>query len=520
MKCNYQSLPNLNMDVTISFCRRASRTKIDLPDSEVHDENPDDDPTRLPAGPGRRRERAARMRPELADAEPRPVWWDNMPTGPRSDRLIGAVGADLVIIGAGYTGLWAAIEALTEDPSRDVVVLEQQWVGSGASGRNGGFVSESLTHGIAHGAALWPDELDELQRLGRQNVAQIADFVAAHEIDADLRMVGKTTLARTEHEVAALRKAADTHAHHGEKVEFLDRDEVCADIASPAFLAGMRSHAGGLIDPMALVQGLRRAAETLGARIFEQTAATGIGRRGGMLTVRTDRGGVRTGHVLLASNAYPPLLRRLKAWMLPVYDYVLATAPLTAEQLASVGWQQNQGLTDAGNQFHYFRRTRDDRILWGGYDAIYHFGNRVAPELEQRDASHRLLARHFRETFPQLADVPFTHRWGGVIDTTTRFTPIFGTGYDGRVAYAVGFTGLGVASTRFGAQVALDLLAKRDTERTRLKAVTGMAVPFPPEPLRWPAVELTRAALAREDETGRRGTLLRVLDHLGVGFNS
>lgn len=508
------------MQLSLSVAVR-SRALTDLLDAEVHDENADDHPIRLPARHGRHRERGARMRPELSDAEPRPVWWDDVPTGPRSDRLTGAVGADLVIVGAGYTGLWAAIEALTEDPSLDVVVLEQQWVGAGASGRNGGFVSESLTHGIAHGAALWPDELDELLRLGRQNVSQIVDFVARHEIDADLRMVGKTTLARTEHEVSALRQASAMQAQHGEKVEFLDRDQVRADIASPAFLGGLRSHAGGLVDPMALVQGLRRVAETLGARIFEQTAATGIGRHGDLLTVRTDRGEVRTGgHILLASNAFPPLLRRLKSWVLPVYDYVLATAPLTADQLASIGWEQNQGLTDAGNQFHYFRRTRDDRILWGGYDAIYHFGNRVAPELEQRDASHLLLARHFRETFPQLVDVPFTHRWGGVIDTTTRFTPIFGTAYHGRVAYAVGFTGLGVASTRFGAQVALDLLAKRDTERTRLKSITGMAVPFPPEPLRWPAVELTRAALAREDETGRRGTFLRMLDRFGVGFNS
>lgn len=510
-------LPNLNNDATIVPVVHIGPVLLN---PEVHDESPADRParSRMPPvrhGPG------ARMRSELGGAEPRPVWWQGAETGARSDRLIGGVSADLVIVGGGYTGLWAAIEALTAEPTLDVVVLERQWIGAGASGRNGGFVSESLTHGIAHGAAMWPDELEELQRLGRQNVSQIVDFVVRHGIDADLRMVGKTTLARTGHEVAALREAAETQRRRGENVEFLDRDQVRDDIASPAFLGGLRSHSGGLVDPMALVQGLRRVAETLGARIFEQTPATGIGRNGDVLTIQTDAGQVSTkGNVLLATNAFPPLLRRLKAWVLPVYDYVLATAPLTADQLASVGWEQNQGLTDAGNQFHYFRRTRDDRILWGGYDAVYHYGNRVAPELEQRDASHRLLARHFRETFPQLADVPFTHRWGGVIDTTSRFTPIFGTAYRGRVAYAVGFTGLGVASTRFGAQVALDLLARRDTERTRLKAITGMAVPFPPEPLRWPAVELTRAALAKEDQTGRRGVLLRTLDRFGVGFNS
>lgn len=460
------------------------------------------------------------MKDELREAEPRPVWWDGLDTGPRAEPLRGRFKADLVIVGGGYTGLWAAIEALTENPGRRVVILEQAWVGAAASGRNGGFVSESLTHGIAHGDAMWPDELGELQRLGRQNVAQIAEFLQRNNIDADLRLVGKTTLARTPHEVQALRNSVSGYTRRGEAVEFLDRDQVRADVHSTAFHGGLRIHGGGLVDPMALVLGLRRVAEDMGATIFEQSAATGITRTGGNLTVHSTHGAVDTSHIVLASNAYRPLLRRLRAWILPVYDYVLATAPLTADQLASIGWSQNQGLTDAGNQFHYFRRTRDDRIVWGGYDAIYHYGNAVAPELELRERSHRLLAQHFRETFPQLAEVPFTHRWGGVIDTTSRFTPIFGTAFGGRLAYAVGFTGLGVASTRFGAQVALDLLAGRETERTRLKAVTARAVPFPPEPLRWPAVEMTRAALAREDETGRRGLLLRILDRFGVGFNS
>ena len=457
---------------------------------------------------------------ELRDAEPRPVWWDGVRTGAHTPPLRGRVTADLVIVGGGYTGLWAAIEALTADPGRRVVVLEQSWVGAAASGRNGGFVSESLTHGIAHGEAMWPDELDELQRQGRRNVEQIADILQRNEIDADLRLVGKTTLARTTHEVEALRNAVPSYARHGEKVEFLDREQVRADVHSTAFHGGLRIHSGGLVDPMALVLGLRGIAERLGTVIFESSPATGITRTGGNLTVRSTHGEVDTSHIVLASNAYPPLLRRLKSWILPVYDYVLATAPLSAGQLDSIGWAQNQGLTDSGNRFHYFRRTRDDRIVWGGYDAIYHYGNAVAPELELRDRSHRLLARHFRETFPQLADVAFTHRWGGVIDTTSRFTPIFGTAFNGRLAYAVGFTGLGVASTRFGARVALDLLGGRETERTSLRAITSSAVPFPPEPLRWSAVEITRAALAREDETGRRGILLRTMDRFGVGFNS
>lgn len=456
----------------------------------------------------------------LNDAVPRPVWWEGVDPGTRTAPLVGRRRADLVIVGGGFSGLWAAITALTEQPGRSVLLIESAWVGAAASSRNGGFVSDSLTHGLAHGLAMWPEELAELRRLGAQNLAEIVEFVERHGIDADLNLVGKTVVATRDHEVEGLRAAADIYAEHGEKVTYLTADEVRADVDSPAFLAGLRLYSGGLVDPLRLVEGLRAVAESLGLQIAEGTTVRDISRAGGGLDVVTDRGSVLADQVVLATNAFAPLLRRIRAQVLPVYDHVLATAPLTVEQLASLGWEDNQGLTDAGNQFHYFRRTPDDRILWGGYDAIYHFGNRTDAAREQRDASHELLARQFREVFPQLVDVPFTHRWGGIIDTTTRFTPIFGTAYDGRLAYAVGYTGLGVASTRFGAQVALDLLAGRETERTALRAVTGRAVPFPPEPLRWAAVQATRAALAREDATGRRGLFLRTLDRFGVGFNS
>ena len=135
------------------------------------------------------------------------------------------------------------------------------------------------------------------------------------------------------------------------------------------------------------------------------------------------------------------------------------TEPLSAAQKASVGWAHRQGVGDASNMFHYYRLTRDDRILWGGYDAVYHFGSRIDRALEQRPETHELLAEHFFARSPSSRGCGSRIAWGGVIDTCTRFTPFFGTAYGGRVAYALGYTGLGVAATRFGADVALDLLA-------------------------------------------------------------
>ena len=175
---------------------------------------------------------------------------------------------------------------------------------------------------------------------------------------------------------------------------------------------------------------------------------------------------VRAARVALGTNAFPPLLRRIGHYIAPVYDYCMVTEPLTPEQLASIGWANRQGLSDIPNQFHYYRLTEDNRILWGGYDAVYYWRGKVSSELESRPSTWAKLSRHFFETFPQLEGVQFSHIWGGAIDTCTRFCVFWGTAMSGRVAYALGYTGLGVASTRFGADVMLDLLDGRRTVAT------------------------------------------------------
>lgn len=457
----------------------------------------------------------------LADAVPRPFWTDRPDAPDTCEPLTAATSCDLLIVGGGLTGLWAAIEAKATDPAADVVLLEGREIAFGASGRNGGFFSESLTHGVAHGRSLWPREMPTLLRLGRENIREIIDFLEAEDIDARLRMCGKTAVAIKPHQVAELRASTALHVAFGESAVMLDADEVRADVDSPTYLAGMRVRSGGgLLDPALLCWGLKRAALARGVRLHENSPVMHLDQAPAGINVRTDRTTASARRVLLATNAYPPLLRRLRSRVLPIYDHVLVTEPLTTRQLAEIGWSESQGMTDAGNQFHYYRRTADDRILWGGYDAVYYFGNRTDAVLEQRDRSHGLLAAQFFETFPQLEGLRFTHRWAGLIDSTSRFTPVFGTAMAGRLGYAVGFTGLGVGASRFGARTALDLLAGRLTERTELELVRRKPVPFPPEPLRFPLVQFTRAALAREDIAGRRGFWLRTLDRFGIGFNS
>jgi glycine/D-amino acid oxidase-like deaminating enzyme len=311
-------------------------------------------------------------------------------------------------------------------------------------------------------------------------------------------------------------------ARRGLDVRLLDAAQVRAEVDSPTYLGGMWDvHGCTMVDPARLVWGLRRACRDLGVRIHENTRVDRIEATGAGLRLHTLRARLDAGRVALATGAHGGLLRRLRRYVVPVYDYALMTEPLTAAQLAAIGWRHRQGVGDAGNQFHYYRLSADNRILWGGYDAVYYPGGRITAEHDQREATFALLAGHFAATFPQLAGIRFTHKWGGVIDACSRFSGFFGTAYRGRLAYAAGYTGLGVGASRFGANVMLDLLGGRPTELTRLAMVRRKPVPFPPEPVRTGVIQLTRWSIARADRNdGRRNLWLRTLDRMGLGFDS
>jgi glycine/D-amino acid oxidase-like deaminating enzyme len=453
----------------------------------------------------------------LSGAEPVPYWLAGPGAPEPAAALTGPVTCDLAVVGAGYTGLWTALRARERDPSCDVVVVEADVAGGAASGRNGGFCSASLTHGLGNGLGRWPGEIATLERLGRANLDAIEDTLRRYGIDAEFERTGELSVATEEWQLAELTDLAERAGG-----DLLDAGAVRAEIDSPTYLGGRWDRDGvAMVHPAKLAWGLRQACLDSGVRIFERTPVRAIEEERGRLRLRTPYGSVTAVHVALGTGGFPAPLRRLRHFIAPVYDYALVTEPLSAERLASIGWRHRQGVGDGGNRFHYYRLTADDRILWGGYDAIYHYGNAVRAELERRPATYALLAEHFFATFPQLAGVRFTHAWGGVIDTCTRFCAFFGTAHGGRLAYAAGYTGLGVGATRFGADVMLDLLAGEETERTRLAMVRSRPVPFPPEPLRYGAVQLTRWSLARADRrNGRRNLWLRALDAIGAGFDS
>ncbi len=458
----------------------------------------------------------------LGDAALTPFWLDDPRRPEPTVALEGDVTADLVVVGGGFTGLWTALLAAERDSRRDVLLVEGDCVAQGASGRNGGFMADSLTHGLGNGISRWPEQMPTLLSMGQANLDAIENTINEHSIDCDFRRSGGLDVAVDRHQVDDLREAVELGNGLGLGLEFLDRDAVRSLVDSPTYLAGVLDRRGtALVNPARLAWGLRQACLDRGVRIHEGTAVTAVDEDGTGMRLTTAAGSVRAAQVALATNAFPPLLRRIRQYVVPVYDYVLVTEPLTREQRDAIGWHGEQGIGDAGNQFHYYRLTADGRILWGGYDAEYHWNNGFGPHLENDHESYLRLATHFFDTFPQLRGIRFTHAWGGAIDTCSRFCAYWGRAFGGRLSYVVGFTGLGVAASRFGAEVMLDHLESRDTERTRLEMVRSKPLPFPPEPLRSVGISWTRASLDRADRfDGKRNLWLRSLDRLGLGFDS
>ena len=299
-----------------------------------------------------------------------------------------------------------------------------------------------------------------------------------------------------------LREVHEQAASLGEPSVLLDAggDPVAGGLARPTWEGCWTSAGTAMVDPARLVWGLAAAVERLGGRIVEETPVTGWRDNGDTVQLETAGGEVRAGQVVLATNVFPSLVKRARPYVVPVWDHVIATEPLSAAAALGHRMGRPAGRGGCRQPVPLLPVVQDNRLVWGGYDALYYFGSDLSAA-RARSAHDRGAARAApgRDVPAARAACGFTHTWGGAIDTCTRFSPFWGRAMGGRVAYVAGYTGLGVGSSRFGAQVCLDLLARRDNERTRLSMVRRKPLPFPPEPLRWAAIQLTRRSIARAD---------------------
>jgi glycine/D-amino acid oxidase-like deaminating enzyme len=441
----------------------------------------------------------------------------------RWTELAGAEAVDVGIVGAGLTGLWTALFLKALEPSLTVGVIEQGLAAHGASGRNAGMLSETVDHG--HGLAIehfGEQEARVLAALGERNVAELIAFLGDRGIRCDYEATGRLMVALTPSQVEEARRTVATARSLGlDSFTLLDGEAVRTEIRSPLYLGGVRVSGGGILDPVKLVEGLKAEAERLGVRVWERSPVLRVDAAGAAARIRTASGTVTARRVVLATSAYTHhLLPAVTHRFIPLYDYILVSDPLTAEQHAAIGWRRRQGVTDGRTFFNYYRLTADNRILWGTSEAAYYPGNRVAAACDHSPPHYAALRESFRRHFPALAALEFPFAWGGPICSTTRMTPYFGRALGDRICYALGYTGHGLGTTRLAGRILAHLALDRPSELLELSLVTRKPFPYPPEPLRRWSVAAVSRALRRVDAGEPPSLMLRVLERMGIGFSS
>ncbi len=457
----------------------------------------------------------------LAETEYCPLWHDQDVRPDPLPALAEDTRCQLLIVGGGFTGLWAALQAKERMPDLDIVLIEATFIADGASGRTGGILTSDLAHGEANCDYHFPNETERIVELGRTNFRELLESVEQHSIDARFENVGHVHVATRPHHVEPLRRRFEAKKRSGSEVAWFDQDDIQKKINSPTYLAGVHARdRGGVVDPARLCWGLRGAVLSLGVRIFEKTPMLGTAPHGAGMKTACPGGAIKSEKILLATNAFRSLLRQVRRSTIPVWDYQIATEPLSASQMESICWEDRQSMSDFDNMFHYYRLTEDNRITWGGGGSVcYYYGSRAGQDVaDPRDRFERL-SRSFLETFPQLEGIRFTHRWGGIIASSTRFCMVPGVAFDGRVSWSVGYTGLGVGASRFGARVGLELLGYDPSDVLEMQFVKKKALNWPAEPFRGVGVTLSRRGMMKADENnGKRGLWLRLMDRLNLGF--
>ena len=450
------------------------------------------------------------------------LWHDTAddPFVPRP-ALPGAASYDVVVVGAGLTGLWTAYYLRRADPSLRIAVLEAEVAGFGASGRNGGWCSALFPTGwdklVAASSA---DGALRMHRAMQETVREVGRVADAEGIDAHYRRGGTVTLARTKVQLQRLRAGvAEAHARGftEDDERLLDADEAQAMLAAEQVLGASYTPHCAAIHPARLVRGLARVVEASGVAIFEQTRVRGIqpGR------VETDAGTVTAEVVLRATEGYTPRLAGLGRAVAPVYSLMVATEPLDEATLDSVGLADRPTFTDARHLIIYGQRTADGRLAFGGRGAPYHFRSRIRPAYDAEPRVFDELQRVLRELLPQLRDVRFTHQWGGPLGIARDWAASVGLDSATKIGWAGGYVGDGVATTNLAGRTLADLVTGAHSDLVTLPWVNHVSRRWEPEPLRWLGINAGLRAMtladAEENATGRQSRIARLMAPLVGG---
>ncbi len=445
----------------------------------------------------------------------RSVWVDTAPAAPPRPPLADDVTVDVAVVGAGFTGLWTAHYLAEADPSLRIAVLEAETVGYGASGRNGGWCS-----------ALFPASLDSLAALSdragalaqhaamRESVAELARAADGLGIDAHVSRGGTVALVRSPAQLARARAEVDHARSWGigeDELRLLDEPAARALLDASGTIGATYTPDCAAIHPLRLARGLADSLVGRGVAVHEHTRATAVapGR------VETASGRVTAGTVVRATEGWTSRLPGHRRDVVPVYSLVIATEPLPASTWERIGLARRETFTDHRHLIIYGQRTADDRLVFGGRGAPYHFGSRVSPRFDRHDRVFAALRATLVELFPVLREVRVTHAWGGPLGVARDWCASVGLDPATRIGWAGGYVGDGVSTTNLAGRTLRDLVLDRDTDLTRLPWVGHRSPRWEPEPLRWLGINAGLHAMTWADTeerlTGRPSLVARAI---------
>ena len=430
-------------------------------------------------------------------------WLDSLDPVDNLHSLDEDTHCDLLVVGGGFCGLWGAIQAKEQNPNRDVLLIEAKSIANGASGRPAAIMSTSVMHGIDNTERMFPGEVAELEKLGRQNMKGFQETLERYGIDCDIEWSGEMKVSVGDQGLGAIEEDYLLYCKYGHDAVKLDKRQIQEEIHSPVFHAGVwsRKHCG-TVHPGKLIRQLKQVAIDLGIRMYEFTPHVSNRQKNNHIEVTTPCAVIKATKVLLATNAWGAGHKRIKTRVSAIRDRIVVTEPLTTKQMDSVGWKNRQGIYDTRTQLNYMRLTKDNRILFGGR-LDYFYGNNTDPDQDKAPDPYIRLIKSFYQTFPQLKnDIRFSHAWSGPIGLTTRMAVHYQRYHNGNMVFAGGYSGFGVTASRFGARVGLAVLDGDDIPETRLAFANSEPKYIPPEPFRWLGAKITMYALDTLDDKG------------------
>lgn len=400
--------------------------------------------------------------------------------------LEGDIDCDLAIVGGGFTGLSSAYYIKRHDPSLKIAVLEAQVIGFGASGRNGGFSMPLLGWDLTY--LLW--------YMGRERGARAHHFAVDcvrntqkmaldHNIDCDFEWVGLMEVARTPAQLRRLEREVEHYHSLGyDDVEYYDKAALSKHLNSAVHIGGRRDPVTAILNPAKMARGLKKVVADMGVEIYERTPITSYAP-GPRVELTTPKGKIRARYMIVATNAFSMHLKVKHRYFVPMWTYIILTEPIPDNIYKEMNWLGREGIEDERIFVHYLRFTADNRLMYGGRDAPYFYGNKVT-ERENHPTIFKGLDHDMREMFPILKDIKITHRWGGPVAVTLDFVPTFGKNPDyPNVLHGLGYCGHGVALSLNAGRILRDLMFDLDTELTELPIVNNKLIPLPPEPFRF-----------------------------------